>query len=129
MKDINFIKGCVQNTNDSQVIDARPSGRFEGISPEPRADISSGHMPNSHNVPFVDCLGENRELKSQGDLLQLFKSKGVDIDKNMVASCGSGVSACIVALAVFACNGKEIPVYDGSWVEWATKEPSSIIKS
>ena len=112
-----------------QIVDARPSGRFNGTAPEPRADISSGHMPHSYNVPFMDCLKENRELKSQEELLNLFKSNDVDVEKNLVATCGSGVSACIVALSVFASCGKEIPVYDGSWVEWATKEPLNIIKS
>ena len=129
MKDINFIKENIKSDNGSQIVDARPSRRFQGHDPEPRPDISSGHMPTSYNVPFMDCLNENRELKSKEELLSTFKANGVNIDKNLVATCGSGVSACIVALAVLCCNGKEIPVYDGSWAEWATKEPSSVIKS
>ena len=129
VKDINFIKENMISDSVNQIVDARPSRRFEGVDPEPRPDISSGHMPNAYNVPFMDCLKENRELKSKEELLSTFKANGVDIDGNIVATCGSGVTACIVALSIFTCNGKEIPVYDGSWVEWATKEPSNIVKS
>ena len=111
-----------------QVVDARPSGRFRGTAPEPRPDITSGHIPKSLNVPFIDCLGENRLMKSPEELRKLLKANGVDLSKEMIASCGSGVSACIVALAAKVCNDKEVPVYDGSWVEWATKEPDNIVK-
>ena len=129
VRDITFIKENIQSDTGSQIVDARPRGRFQGHDPEPRPDISSGHMPNSHNMPFMDCLKKNRELKSKEELLNTFKSNGVDVNKDLVASCGSGVSACVVALSAFVCNGKEVPVYDGSWVEWATKEPGSIVKS
>lgn len=129
VRDITFIKENMKSDNGSQIVDARPKGRYQGLDPEPRPDISSGHMPKSLNMPFMDCLKNNREMKSKDELLSTFESNGVDISKDLVASCGSGVSACIVALSAFVCNGKEVPVYDGSWVEWATKEPESIIKS
>ena len=119
----------MQSSTMVQVVDARPSGRFKGINPESRPNISSGHIPNSINVPFTDCMtSESKIMKSIPELDQLFKAKGVDLNSDFVTTCGSGISACILAYAVFLCNGREVPVYDGSWVEWATKARDHIVQ-
>ena len=128
VKGFERIKEIVEARNAFQIVDARPGGRFHGTSPEPRPEIPSGHMPGSLSVPFMECLNESRELKSADELQSLFMEKGVDLGKDMVASCGSGVSACILALSVYVSSNKDIPVYDGSWTEWATKIPSLIEK-
>eukprot|EP00795_Rhopilema_esculentum_P015713 gene15713-7007_t len=128
VKGFERIKEIVEAKNAYQIVDARPNGRFHGTSPEPRPEIPSGHMPGSLSVPFMECLNESRELKSANEIQSLFKEKGVDLGRDMIASCGSGVSACILALSVYVSSNKEIPVYDGSWTEWATRIPALIEK-
>ncbi|MFN8411002.1 MAG: sulfurtransferase [Anaerolineales bacterium] len=96
------------------VMDARSVGRFKGLEPEPREGLRRGHMPNAVNIPYVNVL-ENGMMKSSINLKSIF-----DIYKNkkMIFSCGSGVTACILALAAEQAGHKEFAVYDGSWSEW-----------
>lgn len=103
------------------LIDARSEGRFKGMSPEPRANLLSGSIPLSLNIPFANVL-EKGKYKLKEGLLQLFKEKGI-VNEKLVFSCGSGLTACIVLLAFeITFSRKEYFIYDGSWTEWALLE-------
>lgn len=102
----------------TQIIDARAAARFEGSVPEPRAGLRSGHIPTSRNVPFTTLLNPDGTLKSLDGLKKVFADAGVDIDKPVVASCGSGVTAGVVAFALALLGRPDAAVYDGSWTEW-----------
>ncbi|HEY4031548.1 MAG TPA: 3-mercaptopyruvate sulfurtransferase [Caulobacteraceae bacterium] len=108
-----------------QVIDARPRDRFQGTGPEPRAGVSSGHMPGARNTPHAELV-ENGALKSKAALAALFRGEGVDVDQPVITTCGSGVSAAIIALALARLGKWDAPVYDGSWTEWASRIGSAI---
>ncbi|XP_070580249.1 3-mercaptopyruvate sulfurtransferase-like [Ptychodera flava] len=109
------------NITDKQfaVVDARAAGRFDGIDPEPRPDCKPGHIPGSINIPFPTILNkETREVKPVEDLSKIFKDKGIDINKPVTATCGSGVSACCLILAAHLCGNDEMDLFDGAWVEY-----------
>lgn len=104
----------------AQVVDARAADRFRGEAPEPRPGLPSGHMPGSFNVPS-SLLVENGSLTSPDKIRAAFASGGVDIDKPVVTSCGSGVSAAILWLALDSLGHTPKALYDGSWSEWAAR--------
>lgn len=102
-----------------QVIDARPAGRFDGSVPEPRAGLRGGHIPGSRNVPFATLFDANTgAMKSLDELRAAFSGAGVDLQKPIVTSCGSGVSAGVVTLALYRLGIANTALYDGSWSEW-----------
>src|SRR5262249_45370120 len=90
----------------------------EGREPEPRAGLRAGHIPGARNVPYAALLDADGTLKSEAELRTIFAGAGVDTGKPVVASCGSGVTAGIVALALAVLGRADAAVYDGSWVEW-----------
>jgi thiosulfate/3-mercaptopyruvate sulfurtransferase len=98
------------------VIDARSEGRFKGLEPEPRSGLKSGHMPNALNLPFANTIRDGLMLPSTE--LDSMISKLVTKDKNLIFSCGSGVTACVDALAAEQAGYTKLAVYDGSWSEW-----------
>ncbi|KAJ9530288.1 hypothetical protein QJQ45_023575, partial [Haematococcus lacustris] len=105
----------------AQVVDARPAGRFVGRDPEPRPGLRKGHIPGARNLPFATLLEDGR-YKNQAALTAAFAEAGIDLNKPFVGSCGSGLTACIVALAANQLTGKVMPVYDGSWSEWGARD-------
>jgi thiosulfate/3-mercaptopyruvate sulfurtransferase len=106
-------------TRAEQLIDARPRPRFEGSVAEPRPGLRSGHIPGSRNVPYAELFDANTgAMKSLDDLRQAFKSAGVDMAKPIVTTCGSGVSALVVTLALYRLGVRGSALYDGSWSEW-----------
>jgi thiosulfate/3-mercaptopyruvate sulfurtransferase len=101
-----------------QIVDARAAPRFEGRAPEPRAGLRSGHIPSARNVPFPSLLNPDGTMKSAAELRAAFTAAGVDVARPVVASCGSGVTAGIIALALAMLGRSDAAVYDGSWSEW-----------
>jgi thiosulfate/3-mercaptopyruvate sulfurtransferase len=102
----------------AQIVDARSAGRFEGSAAEPRKGLRSGHIPGSRNAPYASLLNADGTLKPAAELRELLVKAGVDPNKPVVASCGSGVTAGIVALALAILGRPDAALYDGSWVEW-----------
>jgi thiosulfate/3-mercaptopyruvate sulfurtransferase len=112
---------AVLGSDAAQIVDARGEARFRGEAPEPRPGVRSGHIPGAFNVPYRSIVGEGGKLRSPEELGAAFTAAGVDIDKPIVATCGSGVTAGIVALALETLGRPGAPVYDGSWSEWGTR--------
>jgi thiosulfate/3-mercaptopyruvate sulfurtransferase len=103
-----------------QIVDARPPERFAGKAPEPRAGLRSGHMPGSFNVPYARVV-ENGQLVSRARIEAAFTEAGVDLDKPVITSCGSGVSAAILTFALESIGKEPRGLYDGSWAEWGSR--------
>lgn len=101
-----------------QIVDARGADRFRGDGPEPRAGLRAGHIPGSRNVPFKTLLNEDGTMKSPDDQRAVFEAAGVDLAKPIITSCGSGVTAAILSLALERIGHRNHSLYDGSWTEW-----------
>jgi len=109
-----------------QILDARSAARFNGTAPEPRPGISSGHMPGATSVPYTELVDDGR-LKPAEKLRELFLAKHVDLDQPITTTCGSGVTAAVIALGLEVAGARDISLYDGSWAEYA-QQPDSIIE-
>lgn len=101
-----------------QILDARSPGRFAGTETEPRPGLRSGHIPGSLNVHYATLVGADGTLKPADELRAVLKTAGVDIARPSIASCGTGVTACIIALALSEIGAPDAAIYDGSWSEW-----------
>ena len=109
----------------AQVVDARSAARFRAEAPEPRASLRSGHMPGALNLPFNAVVGEDGTLKS-ADLLRAAFAH-VDLTRPIVTSCGSGVTASVLALALARLGRFDVAVYDGSWTEWGGRTDTAVV--
>jgi thiosulfate/3-mercaptopyruvate sulfurtransferase len=114
------------NDSTKQLLDARSSARFYATQPEPRAEIRSGHIPNSKSLPYSSLLS-GLELKSKKELQMLFKEVNSE-NKELIFSCGSGITACILALGAAIARYEKLAVYDGSWAEWGSLQHLPIEK-
>lgn len=108
-----------------QVVDARPAARFRGEAPEPRPWVKTGRIPGSRNVPSTDLIADGK-LRDPEALRQAFADAGVDLAKPIVTSCGSGVNAATLSLALDVLGVKDTSLYDGSWTEWGARDDAAI---
>jgi len=109
-----------QGDGSVQIVDARSPDRFAGTTPEPRPGLRSGHMPGAFNVPYTTLL-ENGRFASPEKIAETFKSAGVDLDKPIITSCGSGVTAAVLTFALESLGKAPKGLYDGSWAEWGSR--------
>src|SRR5690625_2032882 len=117
VRDVTQVAGALK-TGDEQIVDARAPERFRGEMAEPREGLRAGHMPGAINVPFRSLLNADHTMKSPGDLRAIFERAGVDLSRPIVTSCGSGVTAAVLNLALARIGHEQNALYDGSWAEW-----------
>ncbi|MCT4608318.1 MAG: 3-mercaptopyruvate sulfurtransferase [Pelagimonas sp.] len=117
VKDVTQVSAA-SKLKDYEIIDARAPGRFKGEDPEPREGLRSGHIPGSRNVPFGMLLNEDGTMKAAEEMRAIFESAGVDLSKPAITSCGSGVTAAVLSLALEVMGKTDHALYDGSWTEW-----------
>lgn len=130
----NLNQGAIRNFSEiqrliaehAQILDARSNARFTGRAPEPRAGIPSGHMPGATNTPFTELVVDGR-LKSPEELRILFAERKVDLQQPITTTCGSGVTAAVVTVALEIAGGKDLTLYDGSWADYA-QQPNAVIE-
>lgn len=110
----------------AQVVDARSAGRFAGSEPEPRAGLRGGHIPGSRNTPYASFTGPDGLLLDRAGLEARFREAGVDLRRPVIASCGSGVTACTILLALDLLGHANHALYDGSWTEWGGRADTPV---
>ncbi|MGV8988201.1 MAG: 3-mercaptopyruvate sulfurtransferase [Cypionkella sp.] len=113
---------------EAVIVDARSAARFAGDAPEPRPGLRGGHIPGSRNVPYTTLLNTDGTLKPAPELTATFKAAGVDLTKPIITTCGSGVTAAILSLALERIGHKNHALYDGSWSEWGMYEDLAVEK-
>lgn len=112
---------------DRQIADARPPGRFSGEDGEPRPGVRGGHMPGAYNVPALSLSRDGRLLPAD-ELRAAFTQAGIDLDRPVVTSCGSGVTAAVLVLALETLGHRDVKLYDGSWTEWGSSTDTPVVK-
>lgn len=127
VRSIDDVRGLLDSKRE-QVVDARAANRFRGEVPEPRAGLRSGHMPGALNLPYNDLLDSRTgTMLPAAELQARIKAAGIDPAKKVTASCGSGVTACVVGLALYLTGAPEAAIYDGSWTEWGGREDTPVV--
>lgn len=126
VRSLDDVSGII-NSASAQIIDARSGSRFRAEVPEPRAGLRSGHMPGACNVPFDALLNPDGRMKPAPEIGEIFARAGVDLSRPLVTSCGSGVTASVLALALARLGRHDAAVYDGSWTEWGGREDTKVV--
>jgi len=125
VRDLEAVRTMLASGKD-QILDARPLARFRGEAAEPRPGLRAGHMPGALNLPFDQVVAPDGRLKSPEELRQAFKAAGVDVKRPVVTTCGSGVTASVLALALARIGADRTAVYDGSWAEWGGRDDTPV---
>lgn len=125
VRDLDQVRRNVGNPRE-QVLDARSAGRFEGTEAEPRVGLRGGHIPGSLNLPVNLLVGPDGTMKPADELRRLFKAAGIDMARPVVTSCGSGITASLLALGLHLLGHKDVAVYDGSWTEWGGRADTPV---
>lgn len=125
VRDLEQMKANVESQRE-QVLDARSEGRFRGTDPEPRAGLRSGRIPGSRNLPYNTLFNADGTLLPAEALKAKFRAAGIDLGKPVAATCGSGVSACVLAFALHLLGHRQFAVYDGSWTEWGGRSDTPV---
>lgn len=128
---IRYLEEVTRASNDKSelIVDARPESRFHGQAPEPRPNLRSGHIPGSVNIPYTSLLTKEGKFKSKEEITKIFQSAGIDSEQFVITSCGSGVTAAILSLALEIIGHYKKSLYDGSWAEWGGRQDLPIITS
>ena len=126
VRDLDAVRDLLDR-REAQLVDARPGPRFRGEIPEPRAGLRGGHMPGACNVPFGGLLNGDGTMKPAAELRAAFEAGGVDLTGPIVTTCGSGVSASLLALALARLGREDVAVYDGSWTEWGGRTDTPVV--
>ena len=113
---------------DAEIVDARSAARFKGEAPEPRPGLRSGHIPGSKNLPWNGLLNANGTMKDPDALKAAFLAAGIDLTKPVITTCGSGISAAILSLALERIGHRNHSLYDGSWAEWGMYDDLKVAK-
>ena len=121
VRDVSDIKALLKDRS-AEIVDARAADRFAGKAPEPRPGLRSGHIPGSYNLPYAKLLNKDGTFKTGPEIERLFEEAGVDLTKPVVASCGSGITASVLALGLAEIGHRRAAVYDGSWSEWGADQ-------
>jgi len=130
LRGIGDVKRIVrQGGGGARILDARARGRFAGTAPEPRAGLPAGHMPGAANLPSSELLNPDLTMKDPATLHAMFAAAGVNAEQPVVTTCGSGVTACALALGLVRAGFPEPAVYDGSWTEWASRPETPKVHS
>ena len=116
------LRQMVENNVAGQITDARSPGRFAGVDPEPRAGLRGGHIPGSSNVPIASLIADDGGLRPVDEISAAFEAGGIDVSRPVITSCGSGVTACGLALGLALLGNEQVFVYDGSWSEWGASD-------
>ena len=128
LRDVDQMKANVGSGRE-QVVDARSAGRFRGTDPEPRQGLRGGRIPGSYNVPYPELLNpETKTFKPAEEIHAAFEAAGIDMKRPVVTTCGSGVTACILALGLHLIGHRQVAVYDGSWTEWGGRDDTPVDK-
>jgi len=125
VRDLDAVRGHLAR-GDAQLVDARGRPRFRGEAPEPRAGVRSGHMPGAKNLPWGDLVAADGTMKAPEALRAAFEDAGVELDEPIVTTCGSGVTAAVLALGLARLGRQDTPVYDGSWTEWGGRGDTAV---
>ncbi len=115
----------IVDSGESQIVDARPAGRFTGAEPEPRPGMRSGHMPGASNVPAAS-LSRDGKLLPADEIRAIFEQAGIDLSRPVVTSCGSGITAAVLTLALETLGNDDNRLYDGSWSEWGGRTDTPV---
>ena len=127
VRDIDQVLANVDSRTE-QVVDARSKDRFDGTAPEPREGARAGHIPGSFNLPFVQFLDNDRNfvMRDADELTEAISTAGLDLGRPVTASCGSGVTAAMLAFGFYLIGKEDVAVYDGSWSEWGMRSDTPI---
>jgi thiosulfate/3-mercaptopyruvate sulfurtransferase len=126
VRDLEAVKRHLEDAS-AQLVDARGAARFRGEAPEPRPGVRGGHMPGASNVHYAALLNEDGTMKAAAELRAAFQTAGIELAAPIVTTCGSGVTAALLALALARLGREDVAVYDGSWTEWGGRTDTPVV--